>query len=607
MERAVDAVDHQRLVFADDIENALHAQQLVAPGGAHGHQPAVEAVPVERFVEVEAERTDVRIVSRPVVVMMVVRVVVRFGVQPAAHPVALAGGIEGARVEQQRGIDCAPDEIEETRAGIEVAQPGAERCGRSGLSQIAFAQQQPVGDCGLLHGFDMLVELARAVHGVNRRHDAVEPVVVADHRRIEQELQDRRRIGEAGRLQQHAIERGDLVLGAAARLKRLSERIEEGVKNNELPGAVVLIARNGKIVMHDAFGFRDREANAPMKTDTIFRIASMTKPIVSVATMMLMEEGKLTLADPVSRFIPAFAETKVSVQKKNADGTVELVQEPQTRPMTVQDLLRHTSGLTYGGAGPNPVKKSYVDMKVTAPEQTNAEMADKFAKLALMYQPGTRWEYSMSTDVLGRVVEVASGMSLDKFLEERILKPLKMGDTGFEASADKKDRGARPHKEGPKNELPNVPDITRNVAWKSGGGGMVSTAADYARFLQMFANGGQLDGARLLSRKSIDLMTADHLGPDVTMGDDMWRFEALEPSKRMGQGFGLGFAVRTDQGRSPLPGTPGDYYWGGAFGTYFWHDPRERMYVILMMQSPTARLRYRYLMRDLVYQALVGN
>jgi len=181
-----------------------------------------------------------------------------------------------------------------------------------------------------------------------------------------------------------------------------------------------------------------------------------------------------------------------------------------------------------------------------------------------------------------------------------------MGDTAFEVGADKKARGARPMKEGPKNEMPAVPDVTEKFAWRSGGGGMVSTAADYARFLQMFANGGQLDGVRLLSRKTIDLMTADALPPDIKMGEDMWRFEAMEPSARMGQGFGLGFAVRNEQGRNPLPGSPNDYYWGGAYGTYFWHDPRERLYVVFMMQSPAARLRYRYLMRDLVYQAMVN-
>jgi len=392
----------------------------------------------------------------------------------------------------------------------------------------------------------------------------------------------------------------------SSRLKRLSDRLNEGVKNNELPGAVVLIVRNGKIVMFESFGFRDKEAKAPMTNDTIFRIASMTKPITTVAAMMLMEEGRLTLADPVSKYIPAFADTKVSVEKNNADGTVELGLEPQRRPMTIQDLMRHTSGLTYGAIGSNKVKQSYLDMKVAVPDQTNADMVAKLSKLALLYQPGTTWEYSMSTDVLGRVIEVASGMTLDKFVEERITKPLKLGDTGFEVALDKKDRGARPQKEGPKNEMPAIPDVTYKATWKSGGGGMVSTAADYARFLQMFANGGQLDGVRLLSRKSIDLMTADHLPPDVKMGADMWRFEALEPSARMGQGFGLGFAVRNEEGRNPLPGSPNDYFWGGAYGTYFWHDPREHLYVVFMMQSPASRLQYRYLLRDLVYQALVN-
>jgi len=392
----------------------------------------------------------------------------------------------------------------------------------------------------------------------------------------------------------------------ATRLKRLSDRINEGVQKGEIPGAVVLIARNGKIVMFDAFGFRDREAKAPMTPDAIFRIASMTKPIVSVAAMVLVEEGKLSLADKVSKYIPAFADTKVAVEVKNPDGTVEMRLEPQIRPMTVQDLMRHTSGLTYGVAGLNKVKQSYIDMKVMDSNQTNEQMAEKLAKLGLLYQPGTHWEYSMSTDVLGRVVEVASGMTLDKFIEERITKPLRMGDTGFEVSPDKKDRGAKPQKEGPKNEVPAIPDVTLKTTWKSGGGGMVSTAADYARFLQMFANGGQLDGVRVISRKTIDLMTADHLPPDIVMGDDMWRFEAFEPSARMGQGFGLGFAVRNEQGRNPLPGTPNDYYWGGAWGTYFWHDPRERMYVVFLMQSPQSRLPYRYLLRDLVYQALVN-
>jgi CubicO group peptidase (beta-lactamase class C family) len=358
--------------------------------------------------------------------------------------------------------------------------------------------------------------------------------------------------------------------------------------------------------MFDAFGYRDRDAKTPMTTDAIFRIASMSKPITSLGALVLMEEGKLSLAEPVAKYIPAFGETKVSVEKKNPDGTVELGLEPQIQPMTVLDLLRHTSGLTYGALGGDPVKRSYVDMKVMVPDQTNAEMVAKLSKLALRYQPGTHWEYGMSTDVLGRVIEIASGMPLDKFIEERIAKPLRLGDTAFDVPADKKDRGAHAQKEGPRNEVPPIPDVTLKTAWKSGGGGMLSTAADYARILQMIANGGQIDGYRLISRKTIDLMTADNLPPDIKMGDDMWRMDELEPSPRMGQGFGLGFSVRTDQGRNPLPGSPYDYHWGGIWGTYFWHDPRERLYVVFMMQAPAVLRQYRSLVRQLVYQALTN-
>ncbi len=388
------------------------------------------------------------------------------------------------------------------------------------------------------------------------------------------------------------------------RLKRLGDRMKQGVKDGELPGAVVLIARNGKIAYFESFGLRDPEAKAEMKNDAIFRIASMTKPFVSVAIMMLAEEGRLSIAHPVSRYLPEFKDLKVGVVKKKDDGTSEVVLEAPRREMTIQDLLRHTSGLTYGVAGDNPLKQAYVDAKVGDRNQTNAEMVTKLSKLALIHQPGTTWEYSHSVDVLGAIVEVVSKMPLDKFIAERIAKPLKLNDTGFEVDAGKANRGARPQKEGPKNEVPNIPLVTTAARWKSGGGGMVSTAADYARFCQMLLNGGQLDGVRLLSHKTVDLMTSNHLPPDVMMGPDMWRFEALEPSRRMGQGFGLGFAVRVDAGRSPLQGSVGDYFWGGAYGTYFWIDPKEKMFVVMMMQSPAARLPYRYLMRELVYQAV---
>lgn len=392
---------------------------------------------------------------------------------------------------------------------------------------------------------------------------------------------------------------------SAVRLNRLTERVKQGVEKGELPGAVVLVARKGKVAYQESFGLRDPETKAPMRADAIFRIASMTKPFTSLAIMMLAEEGKLSIAEPAAKYLPQFKDLKVGVVRRDGDGRAEVVLETPRRAMTIQDLLRHTSGLTYGSAGPNPLKQAYVDAKVGSPGDTNEQLIGKLAKLALVNHPGTTWEYSVSTDVLGRIVEVVSGQSLDRFIAERIAGPLKLTDTGFSAPAAKAERGARPHREGPKNEVPAVPPVTGDFAYKSGGGGMVSTISDYARFCQFWLNGGELDGVRLVSRKTIELMTADHLPPGTAMGADMARFEALLPGPEMGQGFGLGFAVRNDAGRSPLHGSPGDYFWGGAFGTYFWIDPKEKLFAILMMQSPAARLPYRYLMRELVYQSII--
>lgn len=392
---------------------------------------------------------------------------------------------------------------------------------------------------------------------------------------------------------------------SGARLERLTARIRLGVERGELPGAVVVIGRRGKVAYQQAFGLRDPESKAPMTPDAIFRIASMSKPFTSLAIMMLAEEGRLSIAEPVSKYLPEFKDLKVGVVKPGLDGSPKVTLEPARREMTVQDLLRHTSGLTYGASGTNPLKQAYVDAKVGNPGDTNAVLVTKLSKLPLVYQPGTTWEYSFSTDVLGRIVEVVSGATLDRFVAERIAGPLKLQDTGFTTPAPQAGRGARPHKEGPKNELPAVPRVEADLAFKSGGGGMVSTAADYARFCQFWLNRGELEGARLVSRKTVELMTADHLPPGTRMGADMFRFEALTPGPEMGQGFGLGFAVRNSAGRSPLHGSPGDYYWGGAYGTYFWIDPKEELFAVLMMQSPAARLPYRYLLRELVYQAIV--
>ena len=380
--------------------------------------------------------------------------------------------------------------------------------------------------------------------------------------------------------------------------------MQEGITKGEYPGGVLVIGRQGKIAYTQTFGLLNPETQTPMREDAIFRIASMTKPFASLAIMMLSEEGKLSIVDRVDKYLPELKDVKVGVVKPGADGKPALTLEPQRRPMTVQDLLRHTAGLTYGSTD-HLVKQAYLDAKVGDRNDTNATYLAKIAKVPLLFQPGTTWEYSVAVDVLGIIVERVSGLPLDRFIAERIAGPLKLPDTGFSAPASSAARGARPQREGPKQVLPNIPLVTEVQTFKSGGGGMVSTAADYARFSQFLLNGGELDGVRLVSPKTMELMTANHLAPGTPIGPDMARFEALAPSAEMGQGFGLGFAVRTDTGRNPLPGSIGDYYWGGAQGTYFWIDPKEKLYVVFMMQSPAARLSYRFLLRQMVYQAMI--
>ncbi|MBU6273177.1 MAG: beta-lactamase family protein, partial [Betaproteobacteria bacterium] len=316
---------------------------------------------------------------------------------------------------------------------------------------------------------------------------------------------------------------------SSARLARLTERLRQGVEKGEIPGAVVLVARRGRIAYQESVGWRDAEARVPMRPDAIFRIASMTKPFTSLAIMMLAEEGRLSIADPAAKYLPAFKDLKVGAVRRDGDGRGELVLEAPRRPMTIQDLLRHTAGLTYGLAGPNPVKQAYVDAKVGSTEDTNEQLVAKLARLPLVYQPGSTWEYSVATDVLGRIVEVVSGQPLDRFIAERIAGPLRLPDTGFSVPPGKGERGAKPQREGPRNELPLVPPVSADLPFKSGGGGMVSTVADYARFCQFWLNGGELDGVRLVSRKTVELMTSDHLPPGTPMGADMARFEALQP------------------------------------------------------------------------------
>ena len=380
---------------------------------------------------------------------------------------------------------------------------------------------------------------------------------------------------------------------SSGRLERVSATFREDVDRGLIPGAVLLIARGGQIGYAEAFGWRDREKKAPMELDAIFRVASMTKPVTSVAVMMLAEEGKLQIAAPVADYLPEFKERTVGVERIRAKRT-----------MTVQDLLRHTSGLTYAQFGDSAVQMLWRDANLMTEDQTNEELVTKLARLPLMFEPGTTWEYSMSTDVLGRVVEVTSGQSLADFFAARITGPLGMADTGFEATGE---RAAEPQIDPATGARPPMRDVGRPHRWASGGGGLVSTAADYLRFCQMLLNGGELDGTRLLAPGTIRHMTADHLPPDVGYGETAReRFGALAPVPEMGYGFGLGFAVRTAAGRCPLPGSVGEYFWGGVYGTAFWIDPAEHLIVVTMMLAPERRLYYRHLLRPLVYGAVTS-
>jgi CubicO group peptidase (beta-lactamase class C family) len=390
---------------------------------------------------------------------------------------------------------------------------------------------------------------------------------------------------------------------SSVRLQRVCDTLKTDIDNGLVPGAVVLIARRGKIVCIDALGYRDREAGAAMKVDTIFRIASMTKPFTSVATMMLAEEGKLLIADPVARYIPEFADLKVAVDSDNASAK-KLAKESLKRDMTVQDLLRHTSGLSYAHLAGPLLKQVYADANVMDEKQTNAEMIAKLAKVPLAYQPGSTWQYGMSTDVLGRVVEVASGMTLDRFIIERICKPLGLADTSF-GPIDAA-RAAQPQVDSTSGKRPPMRDTATRPNWISGGSALLSTANDYVCFCQMLLNGGELGGTRLLSPAIVRLMTSDQLTPETRRSPSTpILFGALAPSPELGLGFGLGFAVRTHAGRNPLPGSVGDFSWTGVTGTYFWIDPQQQLIAILMMQAPLERMHYRYLMRTLVYQAIM--
>jgi CubicO group peptidase (beta-lactamase class C family) len=383
---------------------------------------------------------------------------------------------------------------------------------------------------------------------------------------------------------------------SAAGLTRVGDYFRNEVATGKIPGAVVLIQQHGKPVYLETFGLRDPATQTPMTKDAIFRLYSMSKPVTSVAVMMLVDDGKIALDDPLSKYIPAFADVKVGVERKGEDGRPMLGLEAPQRPITIEDLLRHTSGITYGFYGDSPVRKLYMSSALFEGDFDNAQFTERLARLPLAEQPETQWDYGHSTDVLGRVVEVVSGKSLYEFEKERLLGPLGMGDTGFSVPDGQRDRTAQflPNDrfDRPVAGLGDTIDARR---WQSGGAGMVGTASDYARFAEMLLEGGSLEGKRYLKPETVALISTDHIGPDTHIAHDGFYFPGDD------SGFGLGFAVRT-AATTELPA--GEYRWDGVGGTFFFIDPRDDLLAIVMMQSPSQRGRIQVEAKQLIYEAL---
>jgi CubicO group peptidase (beta-lactamase class C family) len=387
-----------------------------------------------------------------------------------------------------------------------------------------------------------------------------------------------------------------------AGLDRVGNYIRNEIATGQIPGAVILIQQHGKPVYFESFGVRDVATKLPMTPDTIFRIYSMSKAITSVAAMMLVEDGKLSLDDPVSKYIPAFAEMKVGVDLSDEAGKRPLNLEPLKRPILIEDLLRHTSGLTYGFYGETAVRKLYANSDLYDGDFDNATFVERIAKLPLADQPGTRWDYGHSTDVLGRVIEVISGQTLYQFERQRLLDPLGMTETAFfVADETQRPRIAEPMPDQrPSRPIAGIEDPTLPRRWESGGAGMVGTIGDYARFAQMLLNGGTLDGRRYLKPATVALMASDHIGPETKIAHDPFYFPG-ETS-----GFGLGFAVRTSVPANtswPL----GEYRWDGAAGTFFFIDPADDMLTVCMLQAPSQGGRIQLELKKLIYQALGGD
>jgi CubicO group peptidase (beta-lactamase class C family) len=378
---------------------------------------------------------------------------------------------------------------------------------------------------------------------------------------------------------------------SSAQLKRLEAVTKQNIDDGLMPGAVMLVARRGKVAWVSVQGKRAPDSDDAMKFDSIFRIYSMTKPIVSLVLMQLVEEGKLQVSDPVAKYLPEIGKMKVGTEVVVEGKPVLRLSDPE-RQMTVQDLLRHTAGLTYGNRGTSLVHKAYIDAKVGDRTATNEEMVRRLSTVPLLFQPGARWEYSVAVDVQGRLIEVLTGKKLGDALAERVFLPLGMADTSFQVPAAKLARAAQP------GQKPNGPPMTPRfkvddgARYESGGGGLLSTTDDYLRFTMMLANGGAFQGKRLIGKKTLEFMAADHTG--------------TRPGRPDGFGFGLGFEVHTRLGDSALPGSVGEYGWSGAAGTTFWVDPKEQLLAIYMVQASQEDTRFlRNQFRTMVQAAVI--
>jgi CubicO group peptidase (beta-lactamase class C family) len=385
------------------------------------------------------------------------------------------------------------------------------------------------------------------------------------------------------------------------KLQRIGEFFRGEIADGRIPGAIVLIQQHGKPVYFEKFGVRDVASQLPMSDDTIFTVYSMSKPVTSVAAMMLVDEGKLKLTDPVEKYIPSFAAAKVGAETRAENGENKLDLVPLQRPITILDLMRHTSGITYGFYGDGLVRKLYSNTLLYAGDFDNAEFADRIARLPLAEQPGTLWDYGHSTDVLGRVIEVISGKSLLQFEKQRLLDPLGMTATGFYVTDPAKlPLLAKPMPNDNNFRAGSIRNARRMMKWESGGGGMISTVTDFAKFSQMLLNGGALDGKQYLSPQAFKEMAADHVGPGSGIARDYYYFPGD------GFGYGLGFGVRADRGiaKPPPPGSLGELKWDGASGCYFIIDRKQDMFFILMQQTPSERQRIQVVLKNLIYEAM---